>query len=652
MIAEVENGVVKKLKGDPAHPVTQGFICKKMRSYPIHVESTSRVLYPQLRVGEKGEGKFKRITWDEAWKLMVTKLSGIKKKYGGEALLPFSYGGNMGIIQRTAGYPFFYRYGASRLEHTICSSAASAGWKGHCGEIAGSSMEQAEESQLIIIWGSNTKVTNLHFWPSVNRAKRKGAKVVVIDPYRNKTAKAADLYLPVKPGGDAALALAIIKYLQEKGGLNKKFIENSTAGFEELSHYLVTISWQELEQDSGLTVEQIFEFAELIKTNPACFLRVGFGISRNSRGSMSVRAITCLAATLGLFAEKKGQGVLLSSSGFKGDADKINYSNLAPTQTRLINMVQLGEALTSLKPKIHALFVYSSNPASVCPDSSKVREGLARKELFTIVHEQVMTTTARFADLLLPATTFLENSDILGSYGHHYLAYSQAVIPPKGECLTNFELFQTLAQKFGYQEPPFQQSLDQRIDDYLSDLAGVPADVDWEQFRQGEYILSTKAKPGKPKFSEDNRFNFSLKLTNPDISPIPCLLPAGEFHDPDLKSRYPFQLITPPNSELLNSTLGGRYIQARGNVLIHPLDAKEKRIKDGEMVTLKNGRGQTKRRAKISIDTQLGLLVAEGIYWPDENGDLTGINDLTSQNTTDLGGGGIFHESLVDIYRS
>ncbi|MCP4296443.1 MAG: molybdopterin-dependent oxidoreductase [Proteobacteria bacterium] len=651
MIATIEGGSLKALRGDPDHPVTRGFLCKKMRDYHTHVESASRVLYPQIRVGKKGEGKFKRISWDEAWDLMVAKLSEVKGEYGGEALLPFSYAGNMGMIQRAAGYPFFHRYGASRLDPTICSTAGKAGWEKHCGDSAGSPMEQTRGSRLIIIWGSNTKVTNVHFWPYVNEAKREGAKVIVIDPYRNKTAKAADQFIQVKPGGDTALALALIKYNLETDRLNHNFIKESTTGFGELSAHLKTLSWDELTADSGISKEQIVELAELLSNESKCFLRIGVGLTRNTRGAMSVRAIVCLAATIGLFEQKQGQGVLLFSGAFKGDENKLNYNTLAKKKTRLINMVQLGHALTTLSPKVRALFVYSANPASVCPDASKVREGLLREDLFTIVHEQVQTATAKFADLLLPATTSLENSDILAGYGHFHLAYSSAAIPPKGECITNFELFQNLAIKMGYQDSPFKQTLDQRIDDYLSDIKGVPDEVDWGLFKKGNYLLSEKEELGKPRFDRSKPFKFSIGSADPDICPVPTILTSRDFHDHGLQSRYPFQLITPPNAELLNSTLGGQFKGKRGDVLIHPKDAESRNIKTGDKVKLYNHRGQTVRIAKVSDDTRQGLLVAEGLYWSDEEQQLTGINDLTSQNTTDLGGGSTFHESLVTIER-
>jgi len=310
----------------------------------------------------------------------------------------------------------------------------------------------------------------------------------------------------------------------------------------------------------------------------------------------------------------------------------------------------LGEALTSLDPPVRALMVYNSNPASVAPDASRVRQGLLREDLFTVVHEQVMTPTALYADLLLPATTSLENRDLYNSYGHYYLADGYPVVPARGECKSNFELFQTLAQKMGYQDEPFQQTIEERIQDYLSTLSGLPEEVDWEAFKQGAYIRSTAEKLGEPMFDgKEQKFSFVTPSNDPALPKIACLTPMTDRDDANLKSRYPYYLITPPNGKLLNSTFGEQYQDEIGKVLIHPQNAGPLQIQTGDLVRLMNGRGYTDRQAKVTDDTQPGVLVAEGIYWQATSGIPTGINDLTSQNVTDMGEGGTFHESLVDL---
>lgn len=648
LIATIENDEVVSLQGDPDHKITQGFICRKMRNYHQRLNSNERVLYPLLRTGKKGEGAFKRISWDETWQILVERLTDVKKKYGGEALLPFHYAGNMGHVSGTAGDPFFNRYGASQLDATICSSAAKAGWRAQCGDRPGRDPEEASRAKTIVAWGINIKVTNIHFWPLIQKSRREGGKLIVIDPYRNVTAKAADHYFQVKPGGDVALALGTLKIIVEEKAENASFIETRTTGFETYKAYIESLSWQQLESASGISKAEMELLSQLLLEDPRVFIRIGVGLSRNTQGAMSVRAICCLAMALGLFENKAGQGVLLSSGAFKANGEKLSYSSLREKETRTINMVQLGHALTALEPKVKALFVFNSNPLSVTPDAGTVKSGLAREDLFTIVHEQVMTPTARYADLLLPATTMFESKDIYNGYGHFYLGMIDPIVPVKGEAIDNFTLFQMLAEKMGYNEPPFKQSLSERIQDYLEDIKGIPDDYDLSGLEPGQYIKSFYAEAGNHPL-EDTPFTFVSDTLDAGQPPFPSLLPKLEFEDPDLQSRYPLKLITPPNGNLLNSTFGERYQGNLAEVLIHPKDAKPRGIQSGGIVCLVNHRSSVKRIAKITEDTQPGLLVAEGIYWEVPEKGFSGINELASQKITDLGRGGTFHESLVEV---
>ncbi|GAB6193293.1 molybdopterin-containing oxidoreductase family protein [Desulfocastanea catecholica] len=656
MIATVKDGRVTALQGDKAHPYTKGFICRKMRRYPERLYSAERLLYPQLRVGEKGAGQFRRIDWAEALDILAARLEETRQQYGGEAILPYSYAGNMGAVNRFAGYPLFHRLGTSQLDQTICSAASGAGWRKQCGDLPGCPPENGADAELIVAWGINIKVTNVHFWQYVAAARKNGARLLCIDPYRNQTVKSADSFLQVKPGGDSALALGMMKSLVERDLVDHQFIDWGTTGFAEQAAYLRGITWDHVVQQSGVSKKEMEEFATLLAQSPRTFFRIGIGLSRNSRGGMAVRAITSLAACLGLFAGGKGRGVLLSSGAFKGDKAKLTYPSLAGHPTRTVNMIHLGHALTTLEPPVKALIVYNSNPLSVNPDGAMVRRGLAREDLFTVVHEQVMTPTARYADLLLPATTFLENLDIYTGYGHFYLGVAQPVIEPLGEAWSNFKLFQSLARKMGFDEPPFQQSCGDRIVDYLDGMQGLPDDCDVQGVLTGKLVHSHNSfadgqvmTGGKGKFRK-------FRFLSPDALPEPtmaCLTAAGEFADPDLLSRFPLQLITPPHPDLLNSTFGELYADMRGTVLVHPDDAAACNIQDGEEVVLHNSRGKTIRLAKITADTQKGVLVAEGIFWsaeqPGREEGLGGINNLTSQKMTDIGGGATFHESLVSL---
>jgi anaerobic selenocysteine-containing dehydrogenase len=648
LIATIENGKLIRLEGDADHEITRGFICRKMKHYPERVESPDRILHPLVRTGEKGFGIFKRISWEEAWKFLVDKLQELKTDYGGESLLPYSYAGNMGHISQHAGRAFFNKFGASRLGNTICSAAAKAGWRAHLGNRPGTDPERAADSDLIVAWGINVKISNVHFWPLIQKSRRNGGKLVVIDPYRNITAKAADYYFPVKPGGDPALALGILKTLIGDRKVDIAFIRDFTTGFTDLQNYVTGLSWQAIEHDSGLGQEEIGQLAHLLEAHPKTFIRIGIGLSRNSRGAMSVRAIVCLALALGLLDNGEGKGVLLSSGGFSGNIDKLTYPSLLGRPTRQINMVQLGNALTTLTPKIHGLFVYNSNPLSVAPEASLVKKGLEREDLFTVVHEQVMTPTARYADLILPATTSLENRDIYLAYGHFYLGTTEPVIPPRGEAIDNFTLFQTLALKLGYADAPFKQTLEERLQDYLSDMKGFPPEKPASQLKPGEFIRSVYAD-GQRLEKNHLPYQFVARDLETGQSAIPCVGPLAEFDDPELATHFPLKLITPPNGNLLNSTFGDRFPNESGQILIHPGAAASRKINSGDRVLIYNQRGSIVRTARVTDDTQPDLVVAEGIYWENPACAIQGVNQLTSQQTTDLAGGGTFHESRVEI---
>ncbi len=649
LVATIVDGRVVSLVGDGDHPVTNGFICRKMRRYPERCYSPQRVMYPAVRVGAKGKGEFRRIDWDEALEIMAVKLAEIRREYGSEAILPYSYAGNMGAVNRFAGYPFFNRLGTSRLDQTICSAAAGVGWRYHCGDLPGTPPENSRDADLVVVWGMNVKVTNIHFWQYVAAAGKRGGRLLVVDPYNNVTARSADIYQPVKAGGDSGLALGIIKAVISLDLVDHNFIQNHTDGFGMLAAYLRNTDWGRFEKISGVTRPRMEELARLFAASAKTFIRIGIGMTRNSRGAMAVRAITSLGASLGLFSGGPGRGVFLTSGAFKGDKQKLTYPDLSCQKRRLVNMVQLGHALTALKPEIKALFVYNSNPLTVNPDATMVKKGLGRDDLFTVVHEQVMTPTARYADLLLPATTFLENTDVYTSYGHFYMGIARPVIEPVGEGWSNFDLFQKLARKMGFNEAPFLQSCEERIEDYLQNIEGMPDGIDIQQIMNGKLVRSALCvEDGRMFVCHGGKFRFAATGGAVDIQ-APTLIPAGEYDNPDLRSRFPFRLITPPHIDLLNSTFGERFFGKFGEVIIHPEDAAVYGINDGSMVVLENFRGRVVRRARISSDTQRGLLVAEGLFWGD--GDGSGINNITSQNITDMGRGGVFHESLVSLVK-
>ena len=652
IVATLEDGVITRIDGDPDHPHTRGFLCKKVRSYHHRVQSDDRVLHPQKRVGPKGDGRFERISWDEAWSIMVERLTAIREEFGGEALLPYSYAGNMGRVNFHAGDPFFHRYGASRLARTICSTAAKSGWALHYGPHPHSPPEKALDADVIIAWGINAKVTSIHFMPIVVEARRRGAKFIVIDPYENVTAQAADVHYRVKPGGDTALALALLKILAAGNNLDLEFIANHSEGFDEFMDYVAGLTLDQLVERSGLHESALRELASILAQHPKTFIRSGIGLSRNTQGAMTTRTMVCLAAALGLFDGKTGAGALLSSTAFPQDSRVMSFADLQGEPTRIINMIELGNALAEAEKPVKGLFVYSCNPLSVSPDSARVKQGLAREDLFTVVHEQYYTSTTRYADLLLPATTSFENEDLYMGYGHFYMGRTEPVIEPRGESISNFELFQTLAKKMGFNDAAFNEDIKDRVNTYIPAISGLPSEYQ-AGIPAGEAILSENfASGGDFTRLGGAKFKFTIPTIGNDVPRHPTLLPTKELDDAALESQFPYALLTPPNGELLNSTFGERYPGKIGSVLIHPSDAESLELSNGDLVELHNQRGKNLRHAEVTERTQPGLVVAEGIYWQSDNSGDTCVNDLTSQAITDYGGGGTFHESRVGIRRA
>lgn len=649
IIATVKDGKVISLAGDKHHPVTQGVICRKVRKYCDRLYSNKRLTTPLLRTGKKGSGEFKRIGWDEAWQILTKRLTSVITEYGGESVLPFCYAGNMGRINRNAGFPFFHRIGATQIEQTICSAAASGGWKKHCGKVPGSPSEKAEDSDVIVCWGINAKISSIHFWQNIAKAKKKGAKLVVIDPYKNMTAKSADLYVAVKPAGDSGLALGMLKYLLSENKIDLVAVNASCDGFGPLQNYLTNTPMRLFLDQAGVSLEDLKNLADLLYIHPKTFVRIGVGLTRNSRGGVAMRAIISLAAALQLFRKGEGRGVLCFTGAYKGESEQLVHKSLLKSDPRTINMIHLGKALTSMAPPVKALIVYNANPLSVAPDSSSVRRGMLREDLFTVVHEQVMTPTAQYADLVLPATTFLENRDIYSSYGHYYMQTVEPAISPIGESLSNFDFFQQLATKMGFTDPQFSQTTEDRMKLHFHEIDGIPESITLDDFMNGVLIESTYRDCHNDPFLKNGK-KFQFTDLSCSVDDFPKLIDSKEFDDPDLISRYPFKIITPPHLNLLNSTFGERYEGDVGELLIHPEDAKKYLINTDDTVVLINSRGKTTRKALVTNNTSRGLLVAEGLFWPAEKS--SGINELTSQKVSDICGGAIFHESRVGIEKS
>ncbi len=494
VLITIEDGRATKIQGDPEHPVTRGFLCAKVAKYLDRVYSPGRVLYPMRRVGAKGpapgallagggarstqasstqtdaQAAFQRISWDEALGEIAKRFRRIADEFGPEAILPYSYGGTLGALNGASmDRRFFHRLGASQLERTICSDAGEVGLQSVIGIKMGTEPEQFAHSRYIIAWGSNIHGNNVHLWPFIEEARRNGAKLVVIDPYRTRTAKLADWYLPINPGTDAALALGLMNVIIGENLFDGDYVSRYTLGFEELKACAEQYPPEKVAQWTGISADDIHELAREYATVRPSVIRVNYGIQRSDGGGMAMRAVTMLPCLIGSWKEVGG-GLQLSTSGAFGlNSDALRMPELMREvlgrPARMVNMVRLGTALNTLSgPPIKALFVYNSNPAAVCPNHNEVVRGLMREDLFTVVHEQFFTDTTDYADIVLPATTFFEHKDLVGAYGHYFLQMSEQAIEPLGECRSNVEVFRGLAERMGFEEECFRESVDAMIE--------------------------------------------------------------------------------------------------------------------------------------------------------------------------------------------
>jgi anaerobic selenocysteine-containing dehydrogenase len=486
-----EDGRIVDVTGDRAHPFTRGVICGKVHDYAERVYSPLRVLHPMRRVGPKGAGEFERVSWDEAIEEIAHRFTRIVAQWSPEAILPFSYAGTLGRIQYYAGHPFFHALGASQLDRTICVSTAYAGWQATVGTVSGNDAEQMVGAELVVLWGINAAYTHINLMTLVKEARARGAHIVCIDPYRTRTAKQADEHLMIRSGTDGALALGLMHVLIRENLLDLGYIARATLGFEALREHVGGYPPERVAAITGLPAERIVGLARRYGGTRSAYLRVGIGLSRHENGGMTCRAIACLPALTGAYAHPHGGALLGSSGAFGGGETPLERRDLLPSPPpRTINMIRLGRALTdpNLRPPVMALYVYNSNPAAVCPNSSLVLEGLAREDLFTVVHEQVQTDTADYADLVLPATTSMEHLDVYRSFGHLYLQLAEPVIPPLGEARSNWDVFGQLGRAMGIRDRHYETALPDLVDAYLR-AAGPVA----------EGVTHARLRPARPR---------------------------------------------------------------------------------------------------------------------------------------------------------
>lgn len=666
LITSVVNGRAVSVEGAKDHPTTAGVLCTKVARYLERTYSDQRLLHPLKRVGPKGKGQFTRITWDEALDTIASRFKAIAQSAEGpEAIVPYSYAGTMGLVQ-SAGMDrrFFHRLGASILDRTICASAGFEGYRATIGATIGTDPERFAEARLIILWGTNPVVSNLHLWRKVQEAKRRGAKLIAIDPYRSQSADKCDEHLAPLPGTDAALALALMHCLIRDEHLDHEYIAQFTLGFEALKERVALWTPERAASITGLKIDAIENLAsDYGRIRPAA-IRVNYGLQRHGGGGMAMRTIACLPALTGDWRQAAG-GILLSTSGtYPMNTAALERPDLLPNRPRHVNMSAIGNALLEASPPIRALYVYNSNPVAVAPESRKVVQGFLRDDLFTVVHDSFLTDTADYADIVLPATTQLEHFDIHKSYGHLYVLVNHPAIPPLGEAKPNSEVFRLLAARMGFKEAALFES-DQEIarQAFQWDHPRLRS-VDWATLMQRSWARLTVPESYAP-FAEGKFLTpsgkcefYSETLAAQGVDPLPAYTPPHESVQsaPELARRYPLALISPPARNFLNSSFGHlpRFREEEGEprLELHADDAMPRGLADGSWVRVFNDRGEYRAKLVVSERVRPGVAMSPSIWWKKLSPDGRNVNEVTSQKLTDLGGTAAFYDVLIEVAAS
>jgi anaerobic selenocysteine-containing dehydrogenase len=704
-----EEGRAIKVAGDPTQPVTQGFLCGKVAKYLDRVYSPERILYPLKRKrgvpkGPLPRGReietFERITWDNALDAIAERLQKISDQYGSESILPYSYAGTMGVL----GYGsmdrrFFHRIGGSQLDRTICAEAGGVAWNLVYGKKLGTPTEDFKLAKLIIGWGGNIHGNNIHLWPMVEHARRNGARLIVIDPYKTRTASLADWHIAIRPGTDAALALGMMHVILREGLEDRAYIAAMTHGFDRLAQRVREYTPERVAACTGMTAAEVEQLAREYGTTRPAAIRMNYGVQRGENGGTAARAIAMLPAITGAWKYRGGGGQLSTSGAFKWDKTAIERPDLALASplkrlARTVNMSSLGYALTELGkggdqrnegrreqdaelnegPAVHALFVYNSNPGAVAPNHNAVVRGLARDDLFTVVHEQFFTDTTDYADYILPATTFLEHTDIQGAYGHYFVQLSNQAIDPPGEAQSNVWLFGQLAQRMGFTEACFRETPEQLIEQALAiGSNGRSTNPGMEHITldnlktQGHIPLALHREPEEHPFrpftlgtlsTPSGKIEFySETLLAQGLDPLPAFVPNTESRFTESATRYPLEFLGRKNDNYMNSTFanldGHRRMESRTSqrLEMHPLDAQSRGIRDGDAVRIFNDRGSLKLTALVNGSVPAGVVAAR-LDWAKLHPDNNNVNALTSERLTDLGRAATFYSTLVEVAKA
>jgi anaerobic selenocysteine-containing dehydrogenase len=651
----VKDGVAVKVLGAAAHAPTAGVLCTKVARYTERTYHPDRLLYPMRRIGKKGEGRFERISWETAIATVTERLKAIAAEDPGQ-ILPYSYAGTMGLVQgESMSMRFFNKLGASLLDRTICASAGTAGHEITLGSRIGVDVELADEAKLIIFWGSNAITSSVHFWARAQAAKRRGATLVAIDPYRSLTAEKCQTHIALLPGTDSALALGLMHVLIRDGLIDRDYVERHTLGFDGLRERAGSYDPATVASICGITAGEIESLAHLYGTTRPALIRANYGMQRARGGGMATRNIACLPALVGAFRDAAG-GIFLSTSGnFTLDKQALERPDLlAGRSPRTINMSTIGHALLDRTAPVKAVIVYNSNPVAVAPDSTRVVRGFGREDLFTVVLEHFQTDTADYADILLPATTQLEHLDVVKPYGHYYMVANNPAIQPLGDAKPNSEIFRMLAGAMGFTEPCFSDS------DEVIAQAAVAEDWDFDAVRRVGW-KRVGVPTGVARFA-DGGFDtpsgkvefYSARAAELGLDPLPDYIAPQEDTRSAAALHYPLAMISPPARNFLNSSFVNvqslRAAEGEPWLDIHPDDAATRGIIAGNYVRVFNDRGSVELRARVTDRARLGVVVGLSVWWKKLARDGKNANELTSSDTlTDMGRAPTFYDCLVQV---
>ena len=654
LLAEVEDGRIKRIKGDPANSFTAGFACAKVTRDAELVYSPERLKTPLRRTGAKGEGRFAPVSWDEALDEITSRWKQIIAESGAEALLGYAYSAHQGLMNRGLPLGLFRALGASRLiAGTVCDTCCEEAWNLTCGPVPGADPESVDDSDLIVAWGADLVATNVHFWARVEAAQRRGVKLVTIDPRKNRTGARSDVYLPIRIGTDAALALGVMHILARDKLVDRDYIAAHTIGFDQLeAEVLPRFLPERVAEVTGLSLAEIEGFAAMYGAAKRSFIRLGEGMTRLARGGEALRAVALLPGVTGAYGRRGGGALLLTGAVYElNNAALRNPTGAADNAARTVNHLRLGDALLNLKdPPIRALFIAANNPAVTNPDAGVVRQGLAREDLFTVVHDPFMTATARYADIVLPAATYLETEDVYRAYGAYYLQYAPATVAPQHEAWSNMRLAQALAQRMGLDLPIYSATPAEALDVLLAGAGGATAGIDATQLRRGG-PLRLKATDGQQFKTPSGKLEFySEQMVAAGLAPMPDWAPdPQEERD---AARWPLRLLTAPGYFQAHTAYAGvaflRRREGEPCAILHGDDAAARGLKDGDKVRLYNDRGAVGLALRVSDEVRPGVVLVPGQRSDNETVAGT-VNMLVSDRYTDIGEGATYQSTFLEV---